>query len=216
MTRVKICGLTRVSDVKAAVASGADSLGFISGYVNSPRNLKFNKLEELISRVPPFVDTVVVTPPWNKDLGRILRLAPSYIQMYGDSGYSRKTLFRNVIETVRPAVDSGSMLDKAVKLAKRSKAILFDASLTSRYSETEDGSKRGITLQESWRTARLVKGAIAETPLILGGGLTVNNVVHAIRYVQPYAVDVSSGVESSPGLKDEKKIFRFVRNAKKS
>ena len=65
MTRVKICGLTRASDVEAAVDSGADALGFISGYINSPRNLRFDKLEELISRVPPFVDTVVVTPPWN-------------------------------------------------------------------------------------------------------------------------------------------------------
>ena len=216
MTRVKICGLSRASDVEAAVDSGADSLGFISGYINSPRNLTFDKLEELISMVPLFVDTVVVTPPWNKDFRKIIRLAPGYIQMYVDSLHSRKTIYRNVIETIRPAVDYGTTVEKAVRLSKRSKAILFDASVTSRYSETEDGTERGMTLQECWRIARSVKKAIGNTPLILGGGLTVNNVRRAIRYVQPYAVDVSSGVESSPGRKDEEKIFHFVRNAKKS
>lgn len=211
--KVKICGLTRLSDVKAAAAAGADSLGFISGYPDSPRNLNLEKLNELVSKVPPFVNSVVVTPNWNKDIGKIIRLAPSYIQLYGGLEHSRKVHYQNVIQTVRPTGNSLPTIRSATRLAKSGRAILFDASLTSRYSK-KDGKHDGITLEESWETALAVKKAIGAIPLILSGGLTEKNVKRAVRYVRPYAVDVSSGVENSPGIKDAGKISRFVTNAK--
>lgn len=212
--KVKICGLTRLIDVTAAVASGADSLGFIFGYPDSPRNLSFRRLKKIISEIPPLVSTVIVTPSSNKDLEKIIELAPSYIQLYDGMERPRKIRYPNVIQTVRPVRDSRSTIAKTIHLAKNSRAILFDGSSTSRYSKKED-MRNGITLEESWETARVVNRALSGIPLILSGGLTADNVEKAIRLVRPYAVDVSSGVESSPGVKDGDKIFRFVRNAKK-
>lgn len=213
--RVKICGLTRIIDVADAIAAGADSLGFVSGYPDSPRNLSFEKLRKIMSNVPPFVSSVVVTPTSNKDLRKILSLAPSYLQLYGCLEQPQEILYQNVIQTVRSMGEASAVVDKAIRLAKRSKAILFDGSLTSKYSKTDD-LRRRATLEDSWKTARLVNRALGGSPLILGGGLTADNVEHAVRSVRPYAVDVSSGVESSPGVKDKEKIFRFVRNAKKT
>ncbi|MDG7001971.1 MAG: phosphoribosylanthranilate isomerase [Nitrososphaerota archaeon] len=204
-----------MNDVAAAIAAGADSLGFVSGYPDSPRNLSFKKLRKIMLNIPPFVSSVVVTPTSNKDIKKILSLAPSYLQTYGGLEWPQEVLCQNVIQTVRPLGDASTVVDKAIYLAKRSKAILFDGSLTSKYSKADYVQSR-VTLEDSWKTARLVNKALGRTPLILGGGLTADNVERAIRFVRPYAVDVSSGVESSPGLKDKDKIFRFVRNARKT
>lgn len=212
--RVKICGLTRKHDVEVAIAAGADSLGFVSGYTYSPRNLTLQELKQLVSSVPPFVSTVVVTPTSNKDLNKIIKLRPSYVQLYSDLAYPKIENDLNVIQTVRPSEDSKSTIERAVELAKQSNAILFDTSRTSPYevASAKDGEER--RLEDDWKVARRIKGVLGSSPLILGGGLTEKNVRRAVQIVHPFAVDVSSGVERSPGIKDEHKIFRFIENAK--
>ena len=98
------------------------------------------------------------------------------------------------------------MIDKVLEVAKAFEAILMDSPIPGRYGGT------GKT--HDWELSRRVRDAIHPKPLILAGGLTSENVEEAIRIVKPYAVDVSSGVESHPGLKDRSKVFEFIKRAK--
>ena len=214
--RVKICGLTRKSDIDCAIDSGADALGFIFGYRESPRNLNFNELKYLASTVPPFVSTVVVSPASNTGLQKVAEINPSYLQLYHDSRKgleSRVKTLTNVIQTVRPFGDDKSIVQRSIALSKSCKGILFDASTISRYS-TKMIRKSTKDLEEMWLIAKKIREALDPFPLILGGGLTEGNVTQAVSKVKPYAVDVSSGVERSPGIKDETKIRCFIKNAK--
>ena len=213
--RVKICGLTRKSDVESAVKSGADAVGFIFGYPSSPRNLNLIRLKELLAIVPPFVSTVVVSPASNRQLQKVAKMKPSFLQLYEDGGsISHSNEFTNIIQTVRPLEGSESIIERATSLSKGSKGILFDMSLTSRYSSKKDGQR--LTLEQNMMVAKKIETAIDPIPLIIGGGLTEENVGDVVLKVRPYAVDVSSGVERRPGIKDEKKIARFIQNAKRS
>jgi len=211
--RVKICGLTRRSDVESAIKSGADALGFIFGYPSSPRNLDLMKLKELLAIVPPFVSAVVVSPESNTQLQKVAEMKPSFFQLYNErESSSRNKDFTNVIQTVRPVGKSDSIVARCASLSKSSKAILFDISLTSSYSSKKEG--RALTLEQNLMIAKKIKTAIDPIPLIIGGGLTTENVREVVRKVRPFAVDVSSGVEKKPGIKDEKKVARFIQTAK--
>jgi phosphoribosylanthranilate isomerase len=211
--RVKICGLTRRSDVEFAVKSGADALGFIFGYPSSPRNLDLGKLEELLAVVPPFVSSVVVSPASNTQLRKVAEMRSSFFQLYSErESNARNKELTNVIQTVRPLGESNAIVQRSLSLSKRSKGILFDFSPTSRYSSKKDG--RPLNLKQYLMIAKRIETAIDPIPLIIGGGLTEDNVAEVIRKVRPYAVDVSSGVERRPGIKDEKKVARFIQAAR--
>ncbi|MGA2874739.1 MAG: phosphoribosylanthranilate isomerase [Nitrososphaerales archaeon] len=211
--RVKICGLTRRSDVEYAIKSGADALGFIFGYPSSPRNLELAKLRDLLAIIPPFVSTVVVSPTSNTQLQKVAKMKPIFFQLYSEGeSNARNKEFTNAIQTVRPLGESNAIVQRSASLSKSSKGILFDMSMTSRYSSKKDG--RHLNLKQNLIIAKKIKTAIDPLPLIIGGGLTEDNVAEVIRDVRPYAVDVSSGVERSPGIKDEKKVARFIQTAK--
>ena len=211
--KVKICGLTRRSDVEFAIKSGADALGFIFGYPSTPRNLELAKLRDLLAIVPPFVSTVVVSPTSNRRLRKVAEMKPSFLQLYSErESNARNNELTNVIQTVRPLGESNAIVQRSVSLSKSSKGILFDVSMTSRYSSKKDG--RPMKLKQYLMIAKKIKTAIDPVPLIIGGGLTEDNVAEVIRNVRPYAVDVSSGVERSPGIKDEKKVAQFIQTAK--
>lgn len=210
--RVKICGLTRKSDVECAIESGSDALGFIFGYRDSPRNLNFEKLKDLLSTVPPFVSTVVVSPASNPSLEKAVKIHPSFLQLYSGTGLKRGKEFTNVIQTIRPSGGDKSIIKHAILLSKHSKGILFDASSTSHYSRKNKKSSK--PLEDQLIIARKIRDALVPFPFILGGGLNEENVANAVLTVKPNAVDVSSGVEIEPGIKDEKKIRRFIKNAK--
>ncbi|MDG6904479.1 MAG: phosphoribosylanthranilate isomerase [Nitrososphaerota archaeon] len=212
--KVKICGLTNKSDVELAIDSGADALGFIFGYPASPRNLTFSELKELLSSVSPFVCTVVVSPSSNTQLSKASKLNPSYFQLYYDSKVSAELRnLSNVIQTVRPH-ESSSMINDSILYSSNCRAIHIDASLTSRYASGKE--RGGLALRQIHAFAKKVRDAIAPIPLIFGGGLTHENVAGIVRELEPYAVDVSSGVEKKPGTKDQAKVVKFIRNAKGS
>ncbi len=214
MTRVKICGLTREEDVDAVADAGADAVGFISGFPNSPRNLPMPRAASLISRVPPFVTSVLVTTAQviaeNSDA--VKRAAPGAIQLY-DSSFSPATI-RNSFRArlLRPFSVGRQESDNAADLLSRATEAArgYDALLTDTYQKGADG---GTGLTSDWSVCAEIRKTVAPVPLILSGGLRPENVELAIATVSPYCVDVSSGVESAPGVKDAAKVRAFVSKA---
>ena len=205
--RVKICGITRYEDLAVAAEAGADAVGFVVDVPSSPRNLTTGKALKLIKRTPIFVKTVAVTVP--KNLYHITRiyekLRTDSIQIHGDNfSYTIREEFPNTSLIRALQVSSTNRVVKAaIKAAKDFDAILLDS-----------GKYGGTGKTHEWQLDKLVKEAIYPKPLILAGGLKPENVKEAICTVKPYAVDVSSGVESLPGIKDSEKIFEFIKKAK--
>ena len=209
--RVKVCGITSFRDLSIAVEAGVDAVGFIVGVPESPRNLSMEEAEKLISRTPVFVETVVVSVPSNlKRLEEICRkLNPHSVQVHGlnhlDGRFRKLSHQTRLIGAVN--VKPGLKVDEVVRDSDVFDAVLLDSHLPGRYGGT------GRT--HDWDFSRQVRDAIYPKPLILAGGLTADNVEEAIRSVRPYAVDVSSGVESKPGVKDQKKVLEFVRKVRR-
>ena len=194
------------------VAAGADAVGFIVGVPSSPRNLTLERAEMLLSQVPIFVDSVVVMAPKSiKQLVEVCeRLKPSAIQIHGkeqlDSSEIREKIKdTRLIKTVYVTEDA--LNETAIEDSK-----MFDALLLDSFSKGQYG---GTGKVHDWTLSRQIKEAVAPVPVILAGGLKPENVKEAILKVQPYAVDVASGVELSPGVKDHEKVRTFVENAKK-
>lgn len=193
MVRVKVCGLTRVEDALHAVACGADALGFIA-VQESPRFVTPEQVAAINAHLPPFVTTVVVA----RDLAGAAPYPTDVAQVYADGGDPRGKRVVRVFrvrdrETLAPALAFGPgtiHLDTLHESGLGGTGHAFDWSLAAMAVETR------------------------VDPVILAGGLTPDNVAEAVRRVRPYAVDVSSGVEASPGIKDPAKVAEFVAAAR--
>ena len=211
-TRVKICGITNKNDLQSAINAGADAVGFILGVKSSPRNLKIKEAKELICQVPLFVDSVVVTVSENleniMELGK--KLHPTTIQIHGNLSNAEISSFKEslpnlfLIRSIR--ANPENVEKKALKTSKYFDAILLDSYIKGKYG--------GTGVVHDWDLSLKIKMIIDPIPMILAGGLTPENVENAIGFVRPYAVDVSSGVEKEPGIKDELKIINFIKRAK--
>jgi phosphoribosylanthranilate isomerase len=209
--RVKICGITREEDLVFAVVAGADAVGFLVGVPSSPRNLTLERAERLLRQVPVFVDSVVVTAPQSiSELVEICeRLKPTAIQIHGKRNFDASELRERLkdarlIKTIYVTKDN---LSKTVVEDLKT----FDAVLLDSFTKGQYGGTGRI---HDWALSRQIKEAVAPLPVILAGGLKPENVKEAILMVQPYAVDVASGVELRPAVKDPEKIRAFVENAK--
>jgi len=209
--RVKICGITREEDLAVAVAAGADAVGFLVGVPSSPRNLTLEKAERLLRQVPVFVDSVVVTEPQSIDgLAEICeRLKPTAIQIHGKRNFDASEI-REKIKHAR-LIKTIYVTEDAVKETAIEELKTFDAVLLDSFSKGQYG---GTGRVHDWNLSRQIREAVAPLPVILAGGLKPENVKEAILTVQPYAVDVASGVELQPAVKDHEKIRAFVENAK--
>ena len=200
--KVKICGTTSLKDAFLAVESGADAIGFIF-YKMSPRNISQKEAKEIILQLPPFIETVGVFV--NETSDKINRIAEqcklNSIQLHGDESPALcRRGKRKVIKAFR------------VKNADSLKSIAsYDVSgfLLDSYN---DGSKGGSGQVFDWNLALRVK---KQGPVILAGGLNPYNVFTAIHRVKPYGVDVCSGVEKSPGIKDHEKIREFIKSVRR-
>ena len=208
---MKICGITREEDLAVAVAAGADAVGFVVGVPSSPRNLSIERADKLMKHIPIFVESVVVAPADGiSSLVKIYEsLRPDAIQIHGENSLDFSVIrekMRDVrlIKTVY--VKTASAINEAVKASG-----YFDAVLLDSFAQGKPG---GTGVVHDWELSRWIRQKIEPKPLILAGGLRPENVRDAIRFVQPYAVDVSSGVELSPGVKDPQKIFEFIKNVK--
>ncbi len=202
-TRIKICGLTREADVDAAVEAGADAIGFVF-YPPSPRHVAPERAKELIRRIPPFVQVVGLFV--NESVAAVQahceQLPINLLQFHGDeaAGYCQ-SFARPYIRAarVRPGLD----LVEFARSFPEARALLLDA-----FVEGYGGG--GQTFDWSLIPPQL------PLPLILSGGLTVENVGQAVRRLRPAAVDVSSGVEMAKGIKDHSKIAAFVAAVRKA
>jgi len=208
--RVKICGITSYRDLLIAVKAGVDAIGLVVDAPQSPRNLPINKAKKLMKAIPVFVETVVVTASKNLiHLEKIFReLNPHIIQVHGLTHMHKEIRELLPDECLIGAIQVKTSLNvnTVVEAADTFDAILLDSYIPGRHGGT------GKT--HDWKLSRHIRDTIYPKPLILAGGLNPENVKEAIRVVKPYAVDVSSGVESLPGVKDREKVFEFVKNAK--
>lgn len=209
--RVKICGITREEDLAAAVAAGADAVGFLVGVPSSPRNLTLERAETLLGQVPVFVASVVVTAPQNiNGLAEICeRLKPTAIQIHGKKNFEASEVRERIRHT--RLIKTVYVTEDALNKTAIEELKAFDAVLLDSFSKGQYG---GTGRVHDWNISRKIKEAVAPLPLILAGGLKPENVEEAVQTVQPYAVDVASGVELRPAVKDHEKIRAFVENAK--
>jgi phosphoribosylanthranilate isomerase len=195
-TRIKICGLTREADVDAAVEAGADAVGFVL-YRDSPRHVSVNRAAELVRRLPPFVTPVALFANASESEvdAAVAAIPQLMLQFHGDE--TPQACDRSARPYLKAArVSSGfDLLDFASRYA-HAQAILLDAHV--------DGFGGGGKVFD-WSLAR----AAVPLPVVLAGGLHAGNVIQGIHALRPWAVDVSSGVESAKGIKDADAIRRF-------
>lgn len=201
MVRVKICGITNLDDALVAVEAGADALGFVF-FKGSPRHISPEQAGAVIRRLPPFVQIVGLFV--NEEQATVNAIADQcgldIVQLHGDESpdYCR-AVKRRIIKAFR--VKDESVLNDIASYPVAS--CLLDAWSPAAYGGT------GTTF--NWEIAAK---AAAEQTIILAGGLTPENVAEAIATVRPYAVDVSSGVESAPGKKDAALVNSFIRSCR--
>ncbi|MDQ2051351.1 phosphoribosylanthranilate isomerase [Natronolimnohabitans sp. A-GB9] len=208
MTRVKICGLTTVDDLETAVEAGADALGIICDVsVDTPREVTVERARELAAATPPFVTTVLVT--MGDDLERAGELAetvgPDAVQLHTDAEPSDLASLRSEIDPQLLLAIGADGVARADRYDDAVDALLVD-------TPTEDGGG-GTGETHDWERTRSVVADL-ESPVVLAGGLTPDNVADAVRTVEPFAVDVASGVEASGGVKDPEAVRSFVDHAK--
>lgn len=202
MVKVKVCGITNLRDAQAAAGFGADALGFI--FADSPRRISPEKAQAIIRKLGPFVTTVGVFV--NRPVREILQTAEALgldaVQLHGDETetYTKKLGCCKVIKAFR--VGEGTDWNRIHRFP--ADAYLFDTKIPGRYG----GSGRTF----DWKP---LKRRNFPRPVILSGGLNPGNVAAAIRMLLPYGVDVSSGVEKKPGIKDHALLSAFIKNAKK-
>ena len=203
VVRVKICGITNLEDAFLAVNLGADALGFI--FAKSPRRIEPEKAREIIDNLPPLVSKVGV---FGDENGEKVKEAAAFcgldtLQFHGDESPSYCQNFRSLFKVIK------SFRIRNLKSLKPLSLYSVDAILLDTYSKEAMG---GTGKTFNWGIAKEAQGF--GRPLILSGGLNPSNVTRAINLVEPYAVDVSSGVELSPGRKDPEKLRAFFEAVK--
>ena len=200
MTRVKVCGITNLEDAQAAVEAGAWALGFVF-YKESPRCVSPSVVRKIVEMLPPFVTPVGVFVNQNagavRDICRFTRIQT--VQFHGDEkhSYCKKFSHCKIIKAFRVNQDFDIRQVNPYKVD----AYLFDTHQDNAYGGT------GKTF--NWNIIKDYQSQIKK-PFILSGGLTSDNVRGAIEALNPYAVDVSSSVEQSPGIKDRRKMNLFM------
>ena len=197
-TRIKICGITRPGDAQAAVANGVDAIGLVF-YGKSPRAVTVEQAQRVVAVVPPFVSVVALFV--DETAGEITRILNSVqidlLQFHGDEAPEFCRQFaRPWVKALRVRPETN--LEAACHTYRNARGLLLDS--------WQEGVPGGTGRVFDWQLA----STAMSLPVVLAGGLHADNVGAAIARVQPAAVDVSGGVEQSPGVKDAEKIRRFV------
>jgi phosphoribosylanthranilate isomerase len=204
VVRVKICGITRLQDLQAACAAGADALGFVF-YDKSPRHVSIETAAALVRALPPFVQSVgLFVDAEPAFIERVLQVVSlDLLQFHGN-------------ETPAECVRYGRPWIKAVRVNRDTDLLKcaadFDAARGLLLDAFVPGVPGGTGERFDWS---LIPPDLPK-PVILSGGLNPDNVADAVKRVCPWAVDVSSGVEASKGIKDAHQIARFIANAKEA
>lgn len=205
MVKVKICGLTNLEDAQWAANCGADALGFILSE-KGPRFIKEDIAASITSQLPPFTSRVGVLVDEKVDtVKRIAEVCKlDYVQLHGEEtpGYCdelREKINCKIIKAFRV---------KGIESLEGIKDYSLDGILLDAWSPDSHG---GSGVSFDWKLALEVA---KNCPIILAGGLNPQNVAEAVRQVNPFAVDVSSGVQSTARQKDKEKVLKFIRGAK--
>ena len=200
MVKVKICGITNLDDALVATELGADALGFV--FADSPRRIVLEQVQDIAAGLPPFVCKVgVFVDSGFEEIQRAISIGSlDLVQLHGSEDPDLcRLLAPRVVKSFR--VKDESVLDLLSRYEVR--AYLFDT-----YNKVLKGGTGQVF---DWDIA---KRATEKGRIILSGGLNPDNVMQAVCDVRPYAVDVSSGVESRPGKKDHQKLRSFIQAAK--
>ena len=203
MVRVKICGITNAADARHAVRSGADALGFV--FAKSPRRVSAETARKITGSIP--ADSATVGVFVDEPAERLLRIAErcrlTVVQLHGDEKPSlARRLQKNGLQVLK-ALRVGAQDDLDRMDDWPADALLFDTSASGRFGGT------GRTFD--WG---LLAGRRIRLPWFVSGGLNPGNVKKLLSALQPYGVDVSSGVEISPGKKSAALVREFIKNAK--
>ena len=200
-TRVKICGITRCEDAQLAVDAGADAIGLVF-YEKSPRFVSNERAAEICNQIPAFVSRVALFKDAEQAFVEsvLARVEIDLLQFHGSEtpGYC-KQFDRPYIKAigVKGIEHDAGFLMSSAETFQSAKALLLDGHAP--------GEAGGTGVSFDWAAISKI-----DKPVVLAGGLTVENVHQAINLMHPYAVDVSSGVESSPGIKDKDKVAAFM------
>ena len=188
--RIKICGVTRANDARLAEQAGADAVGVVMFSTASPRSVPVQRAREIFEAVGPFTATVAVTHTTSvDDLARILSLGPTAIQ---------------ISHPFSPEETRGI---RVIRMIRRSDALPNDCAAVV-VDESRGGGRH---FDSPFARQTILRSKV---PVILAGGLTPENVQGAIRAIHPYAVDVATGVERAPGIKDPEKMRTFIAAAR--
>lgn len=202
MTRVKICGITRSEDALAAAHAGADAIGLVFAPA-SPRRVSAAQAAAIVAALPPFVTSVALfVDPLAEQVRAVLEaLRPDLLQFHGDEPPDFCAAFGlPYIKAVRVRPET-DLLQYAARYAG-ARGLLLDAYHPDRHG--------GTGRRFDWD---LIPADLPR-PIVLAGGLDPDNVAAAVRQVRPWAVDVSSGVESAKGIKDAGRVARFMREVR--
>ncbi|MDY6964811.1 MAG: phosphoribosylanthranilate isomerase [Halobacteriota archaeon] len=214
MALIKICGITSEGDLDMVLSFEPNALGFIVDVpVDTPRKINSDKAKRLVSKVPIFVSSVLVIMPDGSEeaIEKVEEIRPDVLQIHSDFPVGairevKKVSSIPIIKTV--GVDDTTDAEAVVNEISDMKGIVDAILLDTKIDQKVGGS--GIP--HNWSiSAKIVERTT--TPIILAGGLTPENVAHAISVVHPFAVDTASGLESTPGKKDEQKVEKFILNS---
>lgn len=205
MIKVKICGITNPEDARAAVEAGADALGFVF-YRKSPRCVRQDVVKAVVGALPPFVLPVGVFV--NEEAGTVREVMDQcglvLAQLHGEETASYcEALGRPILRAIRLRGPGDLLALAEYKGRAQVRGFLVDAFSEKEYGGTGQIADWGLAAQ-----------AGKSAHILLAGGLTAENVQEAVRQVRPYGVDVSSGVEASPGKKDHAKVRAFIEAAR--
>ena len=203
-TRAKICGITRIQDIQSVVQAGADAIGFVF-FAPSPRSVTAVQAAELIQHVPPYVQTVgLFVNASAADIQDILTISPvDILQFHGDESPKQcQTIAQSVGRRWYKAIQVKPDLDVIAEIQAFQQAGASAVLLDAWHPELKGGTGHSF----DWTQFPKL-----DIPLILAGGLKPDNIEDAIRTAGTYAVDVSGGVESAKGIKDQQLIERFMQ-----
>jgi len=202
--RTKICGITRVEDALCAVNAGADAIGLVF-YAPSPRNVSIEQAQKICAVLPPFVTIVALfVDEKRQEIARICQAVPiNLLQFHGD-------------EVEKDCLGFALPYIKAIKVRTNSDVETAEKEFESAQAILVDTYKKGV----AGGTGELFDWSLLpvdhKKTLILAGGLTPDNIRKAIQTVQPYAVDVSGGVELKKSVKDHEKVTQFIKEVSRA
>jgi phosphoribosylanthranilate isomerase len=213
MTWVKICGITNLEDARTAVDAGADALGFVF-YEKSVRKVDLLTVRDIVPELPKAVEKVgvFVDLPVDEVIDIVRRLKLTGVQWHAPQGLDLDSILRikeccadSKVIYVRPGKQ---LLEEGFFISERARELLYALMFDSGSAQTPGGTGERF----DWQNASSLMQAIGlNVPVIVAGGLNAQNVKEAMELLQPYGVDVSSGVEAHPGKKNPEKVRDFIR-----